>query len=777
MATLIEQEACVRLATALSEQAPENEELLDLHSTAVSKLQNAGSGQVTSANMSDALRDLTMHFHAATDSKSSYNPRLSMLLASITREMPFWRPLFGLPERPSPDTNLRQLSGEANPDCILEVARRIISRPWDISKRDEEQAALRLIANCCADNNVNRSIIVNRGGIQSLMAIATRSRIDELILPTLYNVCIDYDEPALDSEGKPLPPLDEMQPGSDQSTPTLSLAEQKLCNCYYSDQEVFSVIPSVTLLLRVRTKAGLHLSLLADLIEMASRAALYGMHHIFSSAFSDGQPKQPDRQALEVRSLVHQLIVEGSAISRDDPESGPSICQAVLNVLSQPECRDTVVANDELSWRLIKLPYPSQEQDDEDEDEQLSEILAPYRKAILKRVYEISASDSFTAISGPRSKLLGLCIGYLSIGSGFPLGPLASVCVLVANSITSTDKAVHLATETPIASYLTELIAQSLDPDVLLPVVDIATRISLCREGQNALHTAGMMKSIRKFLKPTSETEVLGIDIQRATLTLVRLLIKGRPEFLHDLYAEFADDPNEDNSDDNDSSEDVSSENRTLLVSILSLFEKTNDSGTKNETGRLVIEMLRTYLSSSNSQGNAHSDTRPYEHDVLCLRGSSTPSHTTFADTIAYIITQPQNQSQPYDTLVTSTAGNGSVQVEAEAWFGLGLLSTLPGARQWITSALARDENQLLMRLKQIVNENSSKSVDGTSTKGQTSTGLETMHDMSSVGRDPRYENVKVLVVRMLQNQVSITDSADVVRAGLEAAAANMGLV
>jgi len=272
------------------------------------------------------------------------------------------------------------------------------------------------------------------------------------------------------------------------------------------------------------------------------------------------------------------------------------------------------------------------------------------------------------------------------------------------------------------------------------------------------------MNSIRKLLKPTSETNTLGIDIQRAMVTLVRLFIKGRPEFLHDLYVKAADDHGDDTIDD-------PGESITVLVSILSLFEGTNDPGTKTETGRLAIEILRTYFSSSNPQRNAHSDTRTYD-DVL-IRGSSTPDNTlTIADTIAFIITQSQIQSQPHDASVTPTAGNGSVQAEAEAWFGLGLLSTLPSARPWITSALARDQNRLLTRLKQIVHENSSKIVEGTS-----GTGLEMVHDMSSVSRDPRYGNVKVLVVRMLQDQGTVTNSTDSVRAGLGAAAVEMGLV
>ncbi|KAK4940827.1 hypothetical protein LTR10_019099 [Elasticomyces elasticus] len=775
MATVNEREACLRLAEALSEQPLSNRWLLQLCSTAVSKLQNADLNETKQVDIPDALKSLTTYFHhATTNGSKGYNPQLSVLLADITRERPFWRPLFGLLERPSPEANLRQLSGKDRPDCILEVARRIISREWGLMRRDEDQGALRLIANCCADNNINRHIIVQRGGVESLMArVATGG----LIFPTLYNVCIDYDEPAIDSEGKPLAPLSKMQASTVQPLPTqtLNLAEQKLGR--YFDPLAQKRACSVTLLVNASPHAGPHLSVLADLIEMASRIALYGSENLLTSASGETQPQQTQNQGLDPRSLVHPLIFEGSVISKDEPDSCASICQAVLNILSQQDFRDPVSHNDKLLWHLIHLPYVWQAGREEDEDEELIESLAPYRKAILKTVYEISASNFYFAISGPGSKIVGRCTDYLheyqrgSTSSTrdpdhvYP-GPLASVCVLVANSLTRTEHVVgFLATGTPIASYLTTILECSLDPDVLLPAVNIATRLCLCREGQDVLHTASLMNVAQKLLKPTSETDTLAMDIQRETVTLVRLLIKGRPAFLSDLNIEAMDD---------------SGENKTVMASVLTLFEKTNDPRTKIEIGRLAIEMLRTHFSKD--QHIAQSDAEPGrsidEHDFLTMCNVATPNNTlTIADTIAYIITQPQAQSQPPGPSSTPVPGADQVQAEAEAWFGLGLLSTLPSSRPWIMSALSRNENQLLIRLRQIVQDKSSQNAEESSAKAQTDTEQETSHDMSSVGRDPLYENVRVLVMRMLQTQVSDTESVAVVRAGLEAVAAEMGLV
>lgn len=768
----LQEEACLKLAKALSEQPSQNAQLLEFHSAAVSKLQRAGSGQPTPSDILDALRHLTMYFHATTDRNLPYNARLSMLLADVTREWPFWRPLFGLQARPSPETNLSQGAGEVDPDCILEVARRIVDRPRDPSRRNEEQAALRIIANCCADNNVSRNLIVHRGGVKSLMSMTSRLRTDDLTLPTLYNICIDYDEPAVDNEGKPLPPLNQMQPGTDQSSPTLNLAEQKLGMYYDSGQGQCSV----TLLVKVRSNAGPHLSVLADLIEMASRVALYGTHNLLPNSAGEKHPERSETHHVHVKNLVRPLILEGSVISRKEPESCPSICQAVLNILSQPECRETVAGDPNLIWSLMNVPYLIR--DGEDEDEELDETLAPYRKAILKIVYEISASGTYAAISGPGSSLLGLCMDYLHVSQRtamdgerhvdlFHNGPLASVCVLMANSITSTDSAAQLATGTPIASCLATVVEYSSDPDVLLPTVDIATRLCLCRKGQDALHAAGLLHTVRRLLKPTSEADALGVDIQRATVTLVRLLIKSRPEYLRDLTLGAA---------------ETSDEDQTVMDQILSLFEKTNDTATKIEIGRLAIEMLRTYFSSTTkTQQNAQADTkldRPVdEHNFLSMCSpSSTDNATSIADTMAYIITQSQaqSQSQAHDDPPAPVSATGSVQAEAEAWFGLGLLSTLSGAHPWITAALARNQHQLLTRLRQIIQKNSHKDVEALSSNGNTP---EMPHDTSSGNRDPRYENVKVLVARMVtQTPVSDTHDASAVKDGLEAAAAELGV-
>ncbi|KIV86868.1 hypothetical protein PV11_02449 [Exophiala sideris] len=777
MATSNEQEACLRLAKALSEQPPDNAQLLDHHSAAVSKLRTADLGQATSADMVDALRDLTMYFYATTDEASPYSPKLTLLLADITREEPFWRLLFGLPVRPSPDTNLRQLSSGAEPDCILEVARRIINRSYDPSKGDEEQAALRLIANCCADNNINRSIIVHRGGVESLMAMVARGEMYDLTLPTLYNVCVDYDEPAVDSEGRPLPPLDPMQPGTDQSVPTLNLAEQKLGMYHDSVTEC-----SFAMLSTARSEAGMHLSALADLIEMASRVVLSAKHYLPTSASNDNHPEQTSKQAVDFTSLIQPLILEGSEIINEEPELCAPICQAVLNILSRRKFRDAIATNDDLIWRLINLPYPPQNHSDEDDEKEFVESLAQYRKAILKIVYEISASDTYSAISGPNSTLLNRCMALLKGYSRDHLshpdssedepdflhpGPLASVCVLVANSITATDRAVHYATGIVLASYLSTIVECSFDPDVLLPAVDIATRLALCNEGQNALHMVPFIGHLPKNFKPTSGTNALAIDIQRATVDLLRLLIKGRPTLLSDLSTPALDDPGED---------------QTVMASVLSLFETTNDVRTIIDIGRLSIEMLRTYFCGIRPRPGAQWEAGPgnpmNEHDFLLQCRSPDPNNTlTIADTIAYMITQPQVQSQGHDPSSAPTPGTGTVQAEAEAWFGLALLSTLlADARPWIINALARNENQLLVHLRQFAHENSSKKAEGPSAKGETNTDPETTHDLSSVGRDPRYENIKVLIVRMMQTQVSDTNSTDAVSAGIRAAAAEMGL-
>jgi hypothetical protein len=832
MDAITQRQACLRLSEALSDTRPGHAESQSTYESAVKALSSAAteleSGQ---HNLHHATGLLAQYFECITlRSPEHYGPTLCTLLADTSRETPFWRPHFGLASKPPAEVNAEQAAGQVPSDCVLEVARRIITRPWDALRTEEIRHALRLIANCCADNNINRSVIIGRGGIAAMMAMASQARECDILIPALYNVCVDYDEPAVDGEGNPWGSPQQMKTESDQddSGPVVNLAEQRLGMSWDSSGN----LNPVEVLLKTRPAAQNCIEILADLVEMASRVALYGMHYLIPTLDDNDSTAALSQDAQQsCSSLLRYVLTEGSQIASEDFTCSPSICQTLLNILSQPACQTALIMTDNAFWQLIHVPYVCEE-----DDVDAAEALAPYREAILKLVYTLSALHSYTEHVTPDSSLIHDCIDSLSriflpenspasssASAQSKAGLWASMTVLIANCITSTDRAVRLLSSTPqVASVLANLIKHTSDKEILLPTIDIATRLSLSREGQDAIHKTDMVKVVRRFLATTSEADPAGLDIQRETVTLIRFIIKGRPQHLRDVLG-VSSTGNKNSNQVPDADADADG-NTGIMPALMSLFQSTNDVRTKTEIGRLWIEILRTYFSTSPSSSSSlpHSttsdDNQHQENgnkDALLLNlfnpSDDTVSALTAADVIGFIITQPQppSQQQPQpqppssQSPTESGSGSGSSQAEAEAWFGLGLLSTLPAARLAIMHALLRNDHRLLRKLQKTV-QHAHQRQSPYDAESNAAAEAEQMHAIDEPGikptvtmpstskrdasKDPRYENIKVFVMNMLQTRGIASSAsggaeegegeggANAVQAVLEAAVTQMDL-
>ncbi|EXJ94340.1 hypothetical protein A1O1_02734 [Capronia coronata CBS 617.96] len=790
MSSLTPSQACLQLSSELSEHPPADLEFKSQHEAVVSGLKTAANDPNNeTTGVMHATRPLAAYLHTASQLPHPTHQPLFTVLVDATREVPFWRSLFGLDRKSDLQEERLQVAGEVPPDCILEVARRIVARPWLESKQEEIRSALRIIANCCADNNVNRSVIIRRGGVEAMMAMVQNKQECDLVIPTLYNVCIDYDKPAVDDKGNPWPSLPQVSRDDEHDAgPVVNAAEQKLGLFWDANNSV----TSVEILLGAKESAKDCLDMLADLVEMASRVALYGLHQLVRSLNKDDAEEVQGTRSL---GLIHSLLTQGADMADYDTDCRVPICQAVLNVLAHRGCYGALIEDKDAIWRLIFLPYPAYDYGDDDYDG----VQEPYRKAILKIVYEISALSAYGDKFDDDSTLMRNCVDLLQrYGTDISLiqagrdrpqnpRPWASSCVLLANSITSMDRAMRLLISTPIASALVRLMIRTSDTSVLVPAVDLATRLALCREGQDILREANMMYAAHNLLRLPSQTGDGSTEVKRQAVTLIRLLIKGRAEYLWNLPSDST--PPEGLTE-NDTNE--------VLLAAMWLFNNTDDTITKTETGRLSIEVLRTLFTSPPSYplpSAAETETKPSPHSnidqsteqqieskLLFLVGRPDPAYPhpdlTIADAMAYIITQPQRQT-------THPESATRIQAEAEAWFGLALLSNLPVARPWIVATMHR--GPLLERLREIVTQSSSldleeNSIDtgrdsknGISLISDAQSGLAEGQDNDRVGElivsaetasslfshpvqaakkgpDPRYENIKVLVLKLLQS-------------------------
>ncbi|KAJ9633714.1 hypothetical protein H2204_006711 [Knufia peltigerae] len=816
MATDESQQACDYLLRVLIEQARQSPGLSNspyyvASCTALKDVVSSSTPDGVRRSIDVCMDNLTKYFDFVSLQQQRQlddddDPTFSIFLAKVTRESPFWRPRFGKPPTSSQVSTEQQQKQEEQhtsesilPDCILEVARRLIARAsvssWDESRREHVRSALRLIANCCADNDANRDIIVKRNGIRAMLLMASSKKECGLLIPTMFNVCYQYRSPALAEDGTPLPLLHETGEHThehevdDAGEPTVNLAEQKLAITPIESvpgQRISS--SSIEILLGMLPSAERCIGLLADLVEMASHMALYGLSHIIAlprTLENDSEDQRSQHLKESCSRLLKTLLAKGTKIIKDEQDTQLSICQAALNVLSQPESHEAIISFDASSaalWSLIHLPYIRGDDEDDDDDGQssaaeheniASETLAPFRKAFLKLVYQISSLEPYAEQSDPDSKLVRDCIE--ALGTQFRSdkpstrsdgiarhssdagGLWASMCVLVANSIISTARAVRLLESTGLARVVCNILKQTSDKELVLPAVDVATRLALSPEGQDALCERGLFSVVRRRLltpTPTGATDALGVEIQRQSVTLARLLIKDR--LATNFSSGLAPEPGE----------------RSTTTTLLTLFEATKDVRTRTEIGRFYIEILRTGFKSSqtslpsSSQASEGGELLP---GIICCPDPSLTA--TVADAIAFIVTQPQSQ----DSTTPSTPSNLTLRTEAEAWFGLGLMSTIPNARSEIIATLSRNDQELLKALETIVHRNNPIRETGTETDDIV---LRSNSNTAPNDDDPRYKNIRVLVVNLLgQNPDSDRkDGGKVVENRIRKAAVMMGL-
>ena len=807
MALSSSNEACLRLADELEQHWSADEALNHSHRNIVTSLRSVENGTndglsrvwVLMPVLSDHLWKILL-----AGVPEEFKTAILNTLADTTRKVPFWRPLFGLVDKPDYATNLKQRKRDTPPDSVLEVARRIIAGVIKVSSSGQLRSALRIVANCCADNNVNRSIMINRDGIEDLLEELPRHRREcDLVIPVLYNICIDYDDPALDGYRRPWAPLSQTQaPGVKGSTEiNLSAAEQRLGTYWflYEDKTSFEY------LLDAMDQAEGCEGTIADLIEMGSRVALFGAQHFVQQ--NDGRDPDEVGEVDTTTSIVQLLLSKGIQLAQFDTDCRLSMCQALLNFLSQADIQTIVINTEGALWSLIHLPYPEDYYILPDEEK---ESLLVYQKAFLNTMYEISASDDFALNMSDQSSLIRNCLTVFS-GSYFypnsegtrPANPadgfLAIIYVLVANSINSKERAQSVLRSSHIALFLRAHFLRLSGPEVLLPAIGLATRLVSCTEGQDALQR--MLHDVTTVLhQRASEVDAVGTEIRRSACVLIRLLIKGRTgsiQRLMDLPI-------------NPSSLvelGIQTSPCIAMSEALSLFHRTQDGQTKLEIGRLSIEILRllatletdsTQPRSIGQKPKEQTAASPRDPEELLMRlfGPQWPlPAVSVAATISYNLTQPQPQN-------SSSSQQPDFQLEGEAWFGLGLLSAYPSAHASIRTTLAANEYYLLNRLHEILAASSSApsaaSADSTTAPSavwppQAKGGEET----TAPQRDPRVENIKVLLVRLTQRPASPTPTLDSltldesnsrdlatidaeadkkVQSGLEAAASEMGL-
>ncbi|RMZ75904.1 hypothetical protein DV738_g5254, partial [Chaetothyriales sp. CBS 135597] len=431
------------------------------------------------------------------------------LLADLSKKEPSWRQLFGPLTRTTQAGGLGE-GGAPKERCILGAAVQAIQlAAVDSLPVIATRPVIRLLANCCADNNVNRSTVINSPALDALQSLVLKRTEIDILLPALYNICTDFDEPAQDDTGQPYHIAGQLTQ-ADLEAEFLTKAEAKL---------------QAWTLLEVDDNKLLEASdpsILADLIEMSTRSALFD---ISITLRDDHLPSKSmdDDLAQRAVTLSHKLLNQGTRIASTSTEAQASICQACLNLYSQPVMQKALAQSSKDIELFIELPYltaaddkdeEGKYDDDDDDDEDID--LSSYRESFLKLLYAVSALPEYQSLASPDSDLVADLTQSLARYATVLLdrgldntpsptqkqvnalspdtpSPLPSILALLNNALCSLERVeafLNCSISSSTCRHIMAILLHTTTPKVLLPSLSLANRLALSPAGAEQLYAA-----------------------------------------------------------------------------------------------------------------------------------------------------------------------------------------------------------------------------------------------------------------------------------------------
>lgn len=591
----------------------------------------------------------------------AYTDNMWACLADVSRDLPLLRVLFGLRRRPLHNEDEQQLGEAVDPDCVLEAARRLLDPVKTHLTLSLRKQALRIVANCCADNDVNRALIIGRDGIEHLKAQASNRQELDVLLPTLYNICVDYDVMAAGSDGTQLSMNNKLDGlGKPQDGMTLTMAEQVL-GTFLTKLEKTPIEVFLTLWRDVDSEQH---SLLADLIELASRPAIFGIEYVLST-------NDPSLVQSRLKNLFDALSLEAQNFQEDARES---VLQTYFNLLTQQVAQEHMARSLRDLESFVILLYGDQENFIHNDT---------FPAAFLKLSYAISSLPAYAEAIGLDSD--SDFILFLVHIAGVGWAPRAPILVLLTNSLTSIERISRFQEfkfeiERTVVSLLGH--SRNSDSDTLLPALNFCTRFALTARGQAELYSERVFPALARLLTRDTRSERT-LDIHRESFALARLVVKSQRKHAEALLTK----------------------DSNLLTSILNLASTTIDASSKLEAGRFIVEVLRTLLARSNID-TAETDLLAASASPSQLASETNPPNSPdIASLSRSDLFRPETSSSAITAILFLITDAPSSATRAEGLFGLALLSTLP-IKDFIhsnTDCLSEHREKVLPVLDEVV--------------------------------------------------------------------------
>jgi len=485
--------------------------------------------------------------------------RLALLEASRSSQHAVtWREVFGQKQNAHPQ-----------PNSILELA--IDNLTYEVFHpfQDGRHAAavsvfVKIIANCCADNDYNRRLTIHAGGIGILMKVLSEGGDPNVLIPAIYNVCADIQDPA-----------EYIRPHTSTAGESIkvTIAEECLATL---ESPANSVLSGLSILLTpcvVQNSHGDTKEYLAELLELASKPILAPD----TGSVEDGDPIL-GRILARLHSSDGGIPLTGYSV-----RCRISVTRIVLILLTLPAAREMLATSGSIFYLGLMADerIQSNEYYGEDEEEQKDNAttLDSLRKAILKVVYEICQMPQFT--SPPKYGIARQSIDILYNQDPLNLRPYrhAVAFAMLYGFVDCDARANLLVTEN--ANFLSGVLfwIRSNVKEVVYPALALATKLAVTWNLKQKFYEADAVMAVDHLLRDPN----FGYDIPMTAITFLELLMKSQPEHVRAMLLTSVE------------------TGRSVLQNIFTLFERGNEP-ICFEIGRLMIEIISTLAQNSLSE-------------------------------------------------------------------------------------------------------------------------------------------------------------------------------
>ncbi|KAK5103677.1 hypothetical protein LTS08_003095 [Lithohypha guttulata] len=421
---------------------------------------------------------------------------------------------------------------------------------------ETSDALIKLIANCCADNNQNRRLVLQAGGLLSLVKILVEGEDSTIVIPTIYNVCADFDEPA--------------HTNSDHTSEDhlhVTLAEERLAR---ADVPSFSIFSGIQALLKpyvvLDCEDGIK-EYLAELVEMAARPA----------AALEGNFEERDcdyDQAIE-----RLLALDGGQYVADYSARARAYIVRSLFAISASSAAKTYLASTGSIFQFALAAdtpdlMPGYYGEDEEEQKDNIETMTKLQTTMLSMVYEICRMPEFTdppKYGVARQSLDILC-------HSVNISPFqGTIAYIMLYAFINSDARAHLLATEDLIPALFHTLKYETDKTIIHPALAVATKLAVTWSLRRHLFGMRFMQAVHHLLT----RQGLGYEIPTNAVTFLELMIKGHPEHIPALLV-------------------TTQHHDSIMSDLFKLFDKGQDT-IRLEIGRLIVELCATIAQQTSS--------------------------------------------------------------------------------------------------------------------------------------------------------------------------------